>query len=160
MTDFKSLRETMHIHRLLKRMRAGYRVHRSALFCISATMISCGDTAQDKVWGQYRLDVDKAMSSPLLSDVHPEVKTSLEDLAHALSETLVYEFSAEGCAYIRGDTRSPFECEYVRTEKSDIVVLRSQNQQGLTSYLRLRPTEDGIELDRLNQTIDLKRVSQ
>ena len=134
--------------------------------CLWATVIAltglmgCTDTSQERIWGQYRLHVQESMKSPMIEHVRPDVRASLNGLSNALSDALVYEFSADGCAYLRGDKRTPFECEYVRTEKSEVVVLRSVDHRGLTSYLRLRPTEHGIELNRLDQTIALKRIAQ
>ena len=131
----------------------------AVLLWVASMFSGCGDSAREQVLGQYRLDVRSVNTDPILADIRPEVKASIEGLAQTLSDALVYDFGTEDCAYVRGDDRIPFKCEYVRTEKSDVVVLRSEDHQGRTSFLRLRPTEDGIELNRLDHTISLKRVS-
>jgi len=160
MTDFNCTETEMHNSGIQSRSGGGvwWTLSLTVLLCVN--VVGCRNNAGEQVWGQYRMNVNAAMDDPLIAHVRPEVSTSLRAFAQGLSESLVYDFRADGCAYIRQDERMPFECEYIRTEKSDIVVLRSTDAHGRASYLRLRPVDGGIELNRLNHTLTLERLSE
>jgi hypothetical protein len=126
---------------------------------VAAFSFGCERRSADHIYGQYRIDKAAHLEEAGVTDLRPQVRASVTKLASALANSVIYEFRKNDCGRIIHGQKTPFPCEFIRVEKKNVVVFRSQDDRGNTRYLRVTPRGSGVTLDTGERDLPLKRIA-